>query len=112
MGKAIFAALLLAALLLGAHPPKAVDLSFDAEAGALSVKVRHRVSNPEKHFIVRIEVHSGKELLAERTYERQETAAEQNEVFLFLDEPLAQGSPVTVTAHCSISGKKSADLEW
>ena len=112
MGKKIFWALLFWAFLLNAHPPKSIELSYDAQTGALSVQVLHKVNDPEKHFIRRIEVSSGKELLAEKTYERQGSASAQEEVFLFIDKPLASGATVTVTAYCNLSGKKSADLEW
>ena len=112
MGKKIFLLLLFSAFLLNAHPPKSIELNYDAQTGALSVRVLHKVNDPEEHFILRIEVRSGKELLAEKTYERQESASGQNEVFLFVDKPLAKGTAVTVTARCNISGKKSADLVW
>ncbi len=112
MGKTVFLALLFSAVLLQAHPPKSLELSYDAETAALSVKVLHRVSDQDKHFIRKIEVYSGEELLAEKTYERQDAADAQEEIFLFLDKPLAKGSAVTVTAYCSRSGKKVAELEW
>lgn len=112
MAKKMFLAMFLCALLLDAHAPKSVELSYDEAAAALSVKVLHRVGNPEKHFVIKITVYSGKELLAEKTYERQETAAAQTEIFLFADKPLAKGTAVTVTAYCSISGETSAALDW
>lgn len=112
MGKLLFLAMLSCAFMLNAHPPKSIELGYDAEAAALSVKVLHKVSDQDRHFISKISVYSGKELLAEKTYERQDTAAAQEEIFLFLDKPLAKGTAVKVTAVCSVSGKKSADLEW
>lgn len=112
MKKTIFILLLFSVLLLDAHAPKAIELSFNVETGALSVTVLHRVSDQDKHFIQKIEIYSGKELLAERSYERQGTAAAQEDIFLFIDKPLVKGTPVTVTAHCNISGQKSADLIW
>jgi desulfoferrodoxin (superoxide reductase-like protein) len=112
MGKKIFLILLLCAFGLQAHAPKAVELAYDAETAMLSVKVLHKVSNPEKHHIKRIAVYAGKELLAEKTYERQETAEGQDEMFLFIDKPLQKGDAVTVKAYCNIMGKKSADLKW
>jgi len=111
MGKKLFLVLFLAPLLLQAHAPKALELNYDGETATLGVKVLHRVSNPEKHFIKNISVFSGEELLAEKTFERQETAEAQEEIFLFLDKPLAKGTVVTVTAACSIMGEKSADLK-
>ncbi|TFG76262.1 MAG: hypothetical protein E4H23_09805 [Chrysiogenales bacterium] len=112
MGKKLFMVLLLFAFGLHAHAPKEVDLSYDAETATLSVKVLHKVSNPEKHHIKRIAVYAGKKLLAEKTYERQETATSQEEIFLFIDEPLKKDDAVTVRAYCNIMGKKSAELKW
>ncbi|MCU0276137.1 MAG: hypothetical protein MUF02_04665 [Acidobacteria bacterium] len=112
MKNAMFFLLVFFAVALVAHPPKSIELGYDAQTGALSVNVLHKVSDPEKHFIRRIEVRSGKELLAEKNYERQESASGQKEMFLFVDKPLASGTAVTVTAFCNLSGKKSADLEW
>jgi hypothetical protein len=112
MGKKIFMVAWLCAFALNAHAPKSLELSYDAGAAALSVKVLHKVSDQDRHFIRKIAVYSGKELLAEKTYQRQDTAAAQEEIFLFLEKPLARGTAVKVTAVCSVWGKKSADLAW
>ena len=112
MGKIVFIVMLMCSLGLQAHAPKALELSYDGETATLSVKVLHRVSNPEKHFVKSISVFAGEELLAEKAYERQESAESQSEIFLFLDKPLRQGQAVTVKATCSIMGEKSAELEW
>ena len=112
MAKMIVFFLIFSALLLNAHAPKSLELSYDAEAAALSIKVLHKVSNQDRHFIKRISVYSGNELLVEKTYERQDTTAAQEELFLFLDKPLAKGTAVRVTAVCNVFGKKSADLQW
>lgn len=103
--------LLLCALALAAHPPKSLDLSYDAEKAELSVKILHRVNDPQRHFVERIEVTLGEELLAEKTFERQENAEGQEAVFLLGDRPLARGEEVVVTATCNISGKRSARLK-
>lgn len=99
------------ALPLAAHPPRSVELGYDGETATLTVKVLHRVSDPARHFVSRIEVRSGKELLAERTYDRQETASGRDEAFSFADRPLQDGETLTVTAFCNISGEKSAELK-
>lgn len=112
MKKIIFPAFFLLAFLLNAHAPKSIDLSYDSETAALNVKVLHKVSNQERHYIKRISVYAGKELLTEKTYERQETADFQEEIFLFVDKPLKKGDHVTVKAYCSIMGEKSAVLNW
>lgn len=112
MKKALFFLLFFSVASLVAHAPKDMELNYDAETAALTVTVHHKVSDADRHYIRRIEVFAGKELLAEKTYERQETAAAQKEMFLFIDKPLARGTAVTVTAYCSLSGKRSARLEW
>lgn len=112
MEKKFFLAFFLCALLLNAHAPKSIDLDYDGETAALSVRVLHRVSNQDRHYIAKISVFAGEELLAEKTYERQETADAQEEIFLFIDRPLQKGEVVTVVAHCSVSGQKSVALEW
>ena len=112
MKNAIFFLLFFSAAALVAHAPKGMDLNYNAETAALTVTVHHKVSDVERHYIRRIEVFAGKELLAEKTYERQETTVAQEEMFLFIDKPLARGTTVTVTAYCNLSGKRSARLEW
>ncbi len=91
MGKKLFMVLLLFAFGLHAHAPKAIELAYDAETATLSVKVLHKVSNQEKHFIKRIAVYAGKELLAEKTYERQETADGQDEIIPVHRQAAAKG---------------------
>jgi hypothetical protein len=99
------------ALPLAAHPPRSIELGYDGESATLTVKVLHRVSDPARHFVSRIEVRSGKELLAERTYDRQETASGREEAFSLAERPPAQGDTLVVTVFCSLSGEKSAELK-
>lgn len=102
--------LILCALALPAHPPKSLELRYDAGKAELQVKAFHRVNDPERHYIERIEVRRGEELLAEKTYERQASADAQEEVFLLEDRPLAAGEEVTAIATCNISGRRGAKL--
>ncbi len=109
--KKYLAILLVACTLpLAAHSPRSVELGYDGESATLTVKVLHRVSDPARHFVSRIEVRSGKDLLAERTYDRQETASGRDDSFSFAERPLKEGETLTVTAFCNISGEKSAEL--
>jgi hypothetical protein len=112
MEKKIFFFLLLFSFLLSAHPPKSIDLSYDAETAVLTVKVWHKVSNPENHFIKKIAVFLGDEPIAEKTYARQQTDGYQEDIFVFVENPLKKGDAVKVQAVCSLSGKKTVNLEW
>jgi desulfoferrodoxin (superoxide reductase-like protein) len=111
MGKKIFFFLLLCSFLLSAHPLKSIDLSYDGETAVLTVKVWHKVSNPENHYIKKIVVFLGKEQVAEKIYERQQTDESQEDIFVFIEKPLKKGDLVTVQAVCSIAGKKTVELE-
>ena len=112
MRRKFFFLLLLGSFLLNAHPPKSIDLSYDVEKATLAVKVWHKVSNPENHYIEKIVVFLGEEQVAEKTYERQQTDEYQDEIFVFSEKPLKKGDLVKVRAYCSIAGKKTVDLEW
>jgi desulfoferrodoxin (superoxide reductase-like protein) len=112
MRKKIFFYLLFASFLLNAHPPKSIDLSYDGEKAALTVKVWHKVGNPQNHYIEKIVVFRGQEQVAEKTYERQQTNEYQEEIFVFSETPLKKDDQVKVRAYCSIAGKKTVALEW
>jgi len=112
MGKKIFFFLLFGSFLLNAHPPKSLDLGYDVEKAALTVKVWHKVGNPEYHYIEIIAVFLGDEQIAEKIYQGQQTDAYQEEIFVFSAKPLKKGDLVKVRAYCSIAGKKTVALEW
>ncbi|MCX6557634.1 MAG: hypothetical protein NTW95_09440, partial [Candidatus Aminicenantes bacterium] len=77
-----------------------------------TVKVWHKVSDPEYHYIKRIVVFLGDEPVAEKTYSRQQANEYQEETFTFSEKPLQKGDPVKVQASCSLFGKKTVDLVW
>lgn len=112
MGKKIFFALLLSSFILNAHPPKSIDLSYDAVKAELMVKVWHKSGNPESHFIDKISVLLGDESLAEKTYSKQQSGESQEEIFVFNAKPLKKGDLVKVRASCNKFGKKTVTLEW
>ena len=112
MGRKVFLFLLLCTFLLNAHPPKSIDLNYDAEKATLSVKVWHKVGNPENHYIEKIAVFLGDEPIGEKTYSRQQTDTFQDELFVFSEKPLKKGDLVKVRASCSKFGRKTVKLEW
>jgi hypothetical protein len=112
MGKKIFLALLLTALVLNAHPPKSIDLAYDDAKAELTVKIWHKSGNPESHYIDKVTVLRGDEAVAEKTYQKQQTGEFQEEVFSFAAAPLKKGDLVKVRASCNKFGKKTVTLEW
>jgi hypothetical protein len=112
MGKKVFFLLFLISFLLNAHPPKSIDLSYDAAKDLLAVKVWHKVGNPEGHYIEKIVVFLGDEQIAEKIYQRQQTDKYQEEIFVFSTTPLKKGDLVKVRATCSKFGRKTVLLKW
>ncbi|MCX6555701.1 MAG: hypothetical protein NTZ12_11930 [Candidatus Aminicenantes bacterium] len=108
----VFFLLLFSSFLLNAHPPKSIDLSYDGAKAALTVKVWHKVSNPENHYVKKITVFLGNEPIAEKTYERQQAKEFQEEIFALNEKHLKNGDPVKVRAFCSVYGEKTVDLVW
>ncbi len=112
MKKRVFFFLLFLSFLLNAHPPKSMDLGYDAEKATLTVKIWHKVGNPENHFIDKIMVFLGDEQIAEKAYTQQQTEAYQEEIFDFSAKPLKKGDLVKVRASCNKFGRKTVKLEW
>ena len=104
--------LLLGTLFLNAHPPKSLDLRYDAENASLTVKVWHKVNDPQSHYIGKIVVFQDDEPIAQKTYKRQVTDLYQEEIFILSDKPLKKNDRVKVQAACNRFGKKTAQLEW
>jgi hypothetical protein len=113
MKRKVFFFLLLSSFLLNAHPPKAIDLSYDAEKATLMVKVWHNVGNSDSHRIAKITVFLGDGQIAEKLYPNKQQAPEyQEETFDFSAKPLKKGDLVKVRANCSRFGRKTVNLDW
>jgi len=112
MKKKFFLCLLLLSFVLNAHPPKSIELSYDGEKATLTVKIWHKVGEPESHFIDKITVFLGDEPIAEKVYTRQQNETSQEETFVFSAKPLKPGDMVKVRANCNRFGRKTVQLEW
>jgi hypothetical protein len=113
MKKKIFFLLLCFSFVLCAHPPKSIDLSYDAAKATLMVKVWHSVGDSESHRISKITIFLDGEQIAEKLYQdKQQTPEYQEETFVFSDKPLKKGDLVKVRANCSRFGRKTVQLEW
>lgn len=92
-----------------AHPPKSVDAEFDCETKVLAVNISHFVDSPSKHYIDKIVVElNGDEIITQKL-KAQRTKQEQEAQYMITDA--AVGDTITVTAYCSISGKKKTVID-
>ena len=92
---------------VSAHPPSAVNLAYNASSGELAVTITHVVPDPADHFINRVEVRSGGEVLVSEQYSGQPAAG----IFTY-QYPLAarNGELIEVNASCNKFGALTATI--
>jgi desulfoferrodoxin (superoxide reductase-like protein) len=94
---------------LQAHPPKDITAEFDNETKELAVTISHFVDDPVRHYIDKIVVElNGDEVITQKLA-AQESNSEQRALYLITDAE--EGDSISVTAYCSISGKKKVTID-
>ena len=92
-----------------AHPPKDIELSFDAEKVTLSVSVLHKVAKYKKHYIEKIVVALNDEEIITQIFNIQGSKDKQEVCYII--PGVKDGDKFSVTAYCNISGKKTSTLQ-
>ncbi len=90
---------------LPAHPPSAIDFSYDAPSQIVTVTITHPVKNTDEHFIHKIELKSGDRLLERQDLTFQTEPEHQRTVVLLARA--VPGDVLSITAECNIFGKKT-----
>jgi desulfoferrodoxin (superoxide reductase-like protein) len=111
--RAIFLAAVAVCLALAgasyAHPPSGIKALYENETKTLKVTVSHPVTNPETHYIDRIEVYLEGDKILEHKLSRQENDAAQ---YLSYTIPDAEkGDRIRVIIHCNSYGKRLEELK-
>ncbi len=92
-----------------AHPPSDIIINYDPETKILYAVIMHNASNPENHFIKKVDIGlNGKEII-EHKISRQDNNVSQT-VSYFIPDAKA-GDKLSVEAYCSISGKLKKEIE-
>ncbi|MFA6216743.1 MAG: hypothetical protein WDL87_03720 [Candidatus Omnitrophota bacterium] len=92
-----------------AHPPSDIAITFDPASKILQAVITHPVSNPENHFINKVDIGlNGKEIV-EHKISKQDNNSTQTVSYLLPDVKL--GDTVSVEAYCSISGKLEKEIK-
>ncbi len=103
------AVMMLMAVPLTGHPPKNIELDYDAETGMLSVEIAHSVNDPVKHFINKVVVELDGKRHVEQYFKKQADGENQRAIYKIIDAE--EGSTLTVIAYCNVSGRRKVDLE-
>ena len=105
-GLAVF--ILALAVMLPAHGPKSIKMSFVKDSGELKVTVRHPVKNTSRHYIKRIRVLVNDQKVIDNRYEKQ-TAPEIHTARFSL-KSIRSGDLIVVKATCNRFGGKKAKI--
>ncbi len=93
-----------------AHPPSDIIITFDPKTKMLHAQIIHGVSNPNAHYIKKVDVSlNGKEII-EQSISGQDNLDSQMVHYLIPDAKV--GDVISVEGYCSISGKLEKQLKY
>lgn len=95
--------------IMQAHPPKDIAAEFDNETKELTVTISHYVDDPVRHYIDKIVVELNDEEIITQKLKAQVTKGEQKALYMVTDA--TEGDRISVTAYCSIAGKKKVTID-
>jgi hypothetical protein len=91
-----------------AHPPQDIIITYDANTKMLKAVIVHNVSNPDKHFIKKVDIGINGQEIIEHKVSRQDNNNDQTVVYLIPD--VKPQDKLSVEAYCSISGKLEKEI--
>jgi hypothetical protein len=91
-----------------AHPPQDIIISFDPATKILKAVIVHNVSNPESHYIIKVDIGLNAKEIIEHSLSRQDNFASQTVQYLIPDAK--NGDRLSVEGYCSISGKLKKEI--
>ena len=90
-----------------AHPPQDIVLEYDVNTITLNVTITHQVSNPDNHYIYKVEIKKNEVLFLTENYDSQPSTLS----FTYSYSVDAQGGDVLkVTAYCNIAGSITREI--
>lgn len=91
-----------------AHPPSDIVIKFDPSTKMLSTVIKHPVSNPQTHYIYKVDIGLNGREIQSIPFNSQKTSSEQIvEVQL---EGIKPGDVLSVEGYCNLSGKLKKEI--
>ncbi len=101
--------LLFTSTLAFAHPPSDIKIQFDDKTKTLTVVIQHRVSNPQSHYINKVDIGlNGKEIQM-LPFTSQDNNATQTVKITVLEAK--KGDTLSVEGYCNLSGKLEKEIK-
>lgn len=90
------------------HPPSDIKITFDPATKILSAVIVHNTSNPESHYIKKVDIGLNGGEIIEHRISREDNNATQTVSYLIPDAK--EGDSLSVEGYCSISGKLKKEI--
>jgi len=90
-----------------AHPPKDVQLSYDAASQKLTATITHNSMSPARHYLKQVEIKKNGAVVSNNLYKSQPDKASFTYTY---SVPAAPGDVIEVTGICNIYGSKAVKL--
>src|SRR4030042_2005367 len=88
-----------------AHAPKSIDITVSEKN--ISVSISHPVSNPQNHYVKRVEVTLNDQKIIEQTFSLQEGNSQE---LIYRIPSLKISDTVTVEAFCNMAGSQKRTI--
>ena len=105
----IFCSFLAVSATAYAHPPQDIIIRFDSQTKVLQAIIVHNVSDPENHYIKKVDVGLNGQQIIEHKISRQDNNETQIVTYLVPDAKV--GDKISVEAYCSIEGSLKKEVE-
>ncbi len=91
-----------------AHPPSDIRVIFDASSKILTAVIVHGTSNPQGHYIKKVEVGLNAKEIIEQSISQQDNNQTQTVSYFIPDAK--SGDRLSVEGYCSISGTLKKEI--
>jgi hypothetical protein len=96
-----FITLIITSQNITAHPPSNMNLKYDQEKQKLETTINHQVSNPNSHYIYKIEIKKNDETYKTYDYKNQTSSSSLTYTY---EINLTKGDEIEVKASCNQGG--------
>jgi desulfoferrodoxin (superoxide reductase-like protein) len=92
-----------------AHPPSDIKIQFDDKLNTLTAVIEHPVSNPDTHYIKKIDIGLNGKEIETLTFTEQDNNAAQ--IVIIALPQATKGDVLSVEAYCNQSGKLEKEIK-
>jgi len=92
-----------------AHPPLAIDITYDQATKQVTATIAHQVSNPHRHYIDKVTIQVNQEPPVLKRFSFQKTAREQIAVFAIPN--VKSGDTILIEAYCNKGGRLGQQIK-